>query len=63
MNRDKAAHIAAVMRGFARMLEDVPEDNRDYVRGPFCDAIGRYFEVTEGTDGKNHGMGQKDDGE
>ena len=39
--------LAALFRDFTTLLEEVPEERRNEVRKPFCDAAGRYLEVME----------------
>lgn len=39
--------LAALFRDFTILLDEVPEERRNDVRRPFCDAAGRYLEVME----------------
>lgn len=39
--------LADLFRDFTALLEEIPEERRNEVRMPFCDAAGRYLEVME----------------
>lgn len=43
--------LAALFRDFTALLDEIPEERRDEVRMPFCNAAGRYLEVMEEANG------------
>lgn len=44
---EKFKALAALFRDFTALLEEIPEERRDEVRTPFCNAAGHYLEVME----------------
>ena len=40
--------LSAFFRDFAQLLEEIPMDEREAVRKPFCEAMGQYLRITEG---------------
>ena len=39
--------LAALFRDFTVLLDEIPEERRNEVRMPFCNAAGHYLEVME----------------
>ena len=39
--------LADLFQRFTTLLDEIPEEHRNEVRAPFCDAAGRYLEVME----------------
>jgi len=40
--------LAAFLRDFTVLLEEIPADSREAVRERFCDAMGAYLKAMEG---------------
>lgn len=58
---ERLKRLSAFFRDFARLLEEIPMDEREAVRKPFCEAMGAYLAAVER--GKCEIFGQVHDGD
>lgn len=52
---ERLKRLSAFFRDFARLLEEIPMDEREAVRERFCDAMGAYLKAMEGGHIEIHG--------